>query len=140
MLRFSLKMMGSTLISGWCLGVPNLPRFDDTQLKQARSLIRKHCCNFQNGDCCALDDGIDPRCVQWNSYSLQCTWFQQSVLPLAPKLQEIVLRRTSQYKQCILCKRHFSPSGNRAIYCPKCSQNQQRKRTYERVRRYRAKV
>ena len=67
-----------------------LPRFNDLQLRQMRSLIRKHCCNYHDGNCCTLDDGIDPSCAQWNCYSLQCTWFRDAVLPLAPDLQEKV--------------------------------------------------
>ena len=117
-----------------------LPRFNDLQLRQMRSLIRKHCCNYHDGNCCTLDDGIDPSCAQWNCYSLQCTWFRDAVLPLAPDLQEKVLGVSSQYRQCVLCRRYFIPTGNRAIYCPKCSLSQQRKKTRERVRRHRGRV
>ena len=117
-----------------------LPRFHDHQLRQMRSLIRNHCCNFHKGDCCALDDGIAPSCAQWNSLGLQCIWFRDTVLPLAPELQEKVLGVSSQYKQCILCHRYFLPTGNRAVYCPKCSLSQQRKKTRDRVRRHRHKV
>ncbi len=117
-----------------------LPRFNDPQLKQMRRLIRNHCCNFHNGNCYALDDGIDPSCAQWNAYSLQCIWFRNCILPMNRDLQESVLGISSQYKQCLLCHKYFIPTGNRSIYCPLCAYEQRKAKTRERVRRYRLQL
>ena len=35
----------------------SLYRMTPAQRKQANALIRRECCNFENGNCIALDDG-----------------------------------------------------------------------------------
>ena len=57
------------------------------QRRKANALIRKSCCNYDGGNCIALDDGEPCVCVQSISYSLCCTWFRDWVLPGAPALQ-----------------------------------------------------
>ena len=42
------------------------------QRRKANALIRKICCNYDNGNCIALDDGAECVCVQSISYSLIC--------------------------------------------------------------------
>ena len=54
------------------------------QRRKANALIRKSCCNYDRGNCIALDDGEPCVCVQSISYSLCCTWFRDWVLPGAP--------------------------------------------------------
>ena len=43
------------------------------QRRKANALIRKSCCNYDGGNCIALDDGEPCVCVQSISYSLCCT-------------------------------------------------------------------
>lgn len=57
------------------------------QRRKANALIRKFCCNYDGGNCIALDDGEPCVCIQSISYSLCCTWFRDWVLPGAPALQ-----------------------------------------------------
>ena len=57
------------------------PRMDHKQLRRTKKLIRKLCCNYDHGNCLALDDGEPCVCVQGISYSLLCNWFRNAVLP-----------------------------------------------------------
>ena len=51
------------------------------QRRKANALIRATCCNYDGGNCIALDDGEECVCVQSISYSLMCRWFLNAVLP-----------------------------------------------------------
>ena len=62
------------------------------QRRKANALIQKSCCNYDGGNCIALDDGEPCVCVQSISYSLCCTWFRDWVLPGAPALQAEITR------------------------------------------------
>lgn len=45
------------------------------QYRRIRRLVHE-CCNYDHGNCIALDDGYEPCvCVQSISYSLLCKWF-----------------------------------------------------------------
>ncbi len=61
----------------------SLYRMNPAQRKQANALIRRECCNCENGNCIALDDGDAHACPQMISFSVCCRWFRWSVLPLA---------------------------------------------------------
>ena len=50
------------------------------------------CCNYDGGNCIALDDGEECVCVQSISYSLLCRWFRAAVLPLDRELETALLR------------------------------------------------
>ena len=57
-------------------------RLTPPQSRKVNSLVKKECCNCDNGHCILLDDGEECVCPQLISYSLLCEWFQTAVLPL----------------------------------------------------------
>ena len=59
-----------------------IKRLTPPQSRKVNSLIKKECCNCDNGHCILLDDGEECVCPQLISYSLLCKWFQTAVLPL----------------------------------------------------------
>ncbi len=48
-----------------------IPVMDYRQYRRARRLVHE-CCNYDGGNCIALDDGEECVCVQAISYSLLC--------------------------------------------------------------------
>lgn len=90
------------------------------QRRKANALIRKSCCNYDGGNCIALDDGELCVCVQSISYSLCCIWFRDWVLPGAPALQTEITKPKG-VKLCAECGgAPFLAKSNRAKYCPDC--------------------
>ena len=71
----------------------SLYRMTPAQRKQANALIRRECCNYEDGNCMPLDDGDTHTCPQTISFSVCCKWFRWSVLPLAVKRTVRSLRR-----------------------------------------------
>ena len=61
----------------------NCKRLTQAQLPRVRKLV-KQCCNYDHGECIALDDGAGCVCVQTISYSLLCKWFRNALLALDP--------------------------------------------------------
>ena len=111
-------------------------RLTQEQMPGVRRLVRQ-CCNYDHGECIALDDGAGCCCVQTISYSLLCKWFRTAVLPLDPALEASLLGGPT--KRCANCGEAFVPGSNRAKYCPACGKVHQRKmdaakhrRNYER--------
>ena len=52
------------------------------QARKVYALVRKRCCNYDEGNCLLLDDGYDPcPCPQLITRSLLCKWFREAVLP-----------------------------------------------------------
>lgn len=47
-----------------------LPRMTAAQRRRANALIRKTCCNYENGNCLLLDDREECVCPQTISYSV----------------------------------------------------------------------
>ena len=88
---------------------------NDTQAKE-----KSQCCNYDGGNCIALDDGEPCVCVQSISYSLCCTWFRDWVLPGAPALQAEITSPKG-LKRCAECGTPFLAKSNRAKYCPDCA-------------------
>ena len=84
-----------------------IPVMDYRQYRRARRLVHE-CCNYDGGNCIALDDGEECVCVQSISYSLLCRWF-----------------------------RAFTPGSNRAKYCPECAPKVHRRQKAECERRRR---
>ena len=93
-------------------------RLTQEQMPRVRRLV-KQCCNFDHGECIALDDGAGCCCVQTISYSLLCKLFRAAVLPLDPALEASLLGGPT--KRCASCGEEFAPGSNRAQYCPACS-------------------
>lgn len=59
----------------------DIPRLTYQQYRAVRRLVHD-CCNYDGGNCLALDNGWEPCiCVQSISYSLVCKWFRAAVLP-----------------------------------------------------------
>lgn len=50
----------------------SLYRMNPAQRKQANTLIRRECCNCENGDCIAFDDGDAYACQQIISFLVCC--------------------------------------------------------------------
>ena len=52
------------------------------QSRKVNALIKRLCCNYDNGNCIRLDDGDPCVCVQCITYShIICKWFRIAVLP-----------------------------------------------------------
>ena len=105
-----------------------------TQASKIRSLVRKCCCNFNQGNCLLLDDGYEPcLCPQLITRSLICKWFREAVLPDDMQTHdEIILQQNA--KICIECGARFIPGSNRARYCPDCAQRVRRAKEAKRQR------
>lgn len=89
------------------------------QRKRAKALIRKACCNYDDGNCIALDDGEECVCPQTISYSVLCKWFRKAVLPQDKALEAEIFHDDS-IKLCAECGAGFVSHSNRAKYCPNC--------------------
>ena len=79
----------------------SIPRMDYQQYRRARCLVRA-CCNYDSGNCIALDDGEPCVCVQRISNSVLCRWFRAAVLPLDHELHTALLHRGGA-KRCVEC-------------------------------------
>ena len=77
------------------------------QYRKARKLVHE-CCNYDHGNCIALDGREECICVQSISYSLLCKWFRVAVLPLDKELETACLFRY-EMKRCILAAQPFRP-------------------------------
>ena len=73
----------------------SIKRLSPPQSRKVNSLVRRECCNCDNGHCILLDDGDECVCPQLISYSLLCKWFRIAVLPL-DKLLYAELFKTAQ--------------------------------------------
>ena len=69
-----------------------LCRMTPAQRKQANALIRRECCNYEDGNCMPLDDGDAHTCPQTISFSVCCKWFRWSVLPQVGTLEAEIFR------------------------------------------------
>lgn len=73
-----------------------IPVMTYSQYRRARKLVHQ-CCNYESGNCLALDDGEECVCVQSISYSLLCRWFRAAVLPLDEPLDRAGISRKKGY-------------------------------------------
>ena len=111
------------------------PVMDCWQRRRAKKLVQE-CCNYDNGQCVALDEGDGCVCVQSISHSVLCRWFRSAVLPLDRKLETELFHRADS-KRCAVCGSLFLPGSNRARYCPECAVTMKRKHAAERKRKQR---
>ena len=74
-------------------------RMTPAQRKQANALIRRECCNCEDGNCIVLDDGDTCTCPQMVSFSVCCKWFRWALLPHAGTL-EAEIYRGRDLKRC----------------------------------------
>ncbi len=90
------------------------------QSRRVNALIKKLCCNYDNGHCILLDDGEPCVCPQIITYShILCKWFRIAVLPIDKDLY-IELTRPRNTAKCIVCGRDFVKKANNAKYCDNC--------------------
>ena len=117
----------------------SLYRMTPAQRKQANPLIRRECCNYEDGNCMLLDDGDAHTCPQAISFSVCCKWFRWSVLPQAGTLEAEIFRG-KDLKCCEVCGGVFVPKSNRAKYCPDCAARVHRRQKTESERKRRSCV
>ena len=117
----------------------SLYRMTPAQRKQANPLIRRECCNYEDGNCMLLDDGDAHTCPQAISFSVCCKWFRWSVLPQAGTLEAEIFRG-KDLKCCEVCGGVFVPKSNRAKYCPDCAARVHRRQKTESERKRRSYV
>ena len=117
----------------------SLPRMTPKQRKRANALIRRECCNYDNGYCLLLDDGEEHTCPQSISYSVNCKWFRWSILP-QDKAIEAEIFHSDDIKHCAVCGAAFVPKSNRAKYCERCAETVHRKQKSASQRKRRSDV
>ena len=74
----------------------SIKRLSPPQSRKVNSLVRRECCNCDNGHCILLDDGDECVCPQLISYSLLCKWFRIAVLPLDKLLRRVLCVKVKQ--------------------------------------------
>lgn len=114
-----------------------VPVMDYQQYRRTRRMVHS-CCNYDGGNCLALDDGEGCVCVQSISYSLLCKRFRDAVLPKDRELEAALYHRLAS-KRCAVCGSLFFPGSNRAKYCPDCAAVMKRTKAAERKRKQRGK-
>ena len=79
------------------------PQADEDLMKKIlNALIKRLCCNYDNGNCIRLDNGDPCVCVQCITYShIICKWFRIAVLP-ADKDLYIELAKPKNSKSCVV--------------------------------------
>ncbi len=115
----------------------NIIRLDYQQYRAVRRLVHQ-CCNYDDGNCLALDNGDVCVCVQSISNSLNCKWFRAAVLPQDERLCAALLHR-GRTRRCAECGAMFVPRSNRGKYCDRCTVfvRRRKKAANERKRRRR---
>ena len=108
------------------------------QRRKAVTLILTTCCNYDNGNCIALDDGEECVCVQGISYTLICKWFLNAVLPADRSLYAEIMGQG--VKHCAVCGGTFTPRSNRAKYCKDCARRVHRRQKNASDRKHREKA
>ncbi len=107
------------------------------QSRRVNALIKKVCCNYDNGHCILLDDGDPCVCPQIITYShILCKWFRIAVLPIDKDLY-IELARPPHTKQCSVCGKYYVYKSNKSKYCPDCRKIIVRRQAAERKQKQR---
>ena len=70
------------------LDIRNYPPMRPRQHLRAYDLVRRECCNYDDGMCIVLENGYGDACVQCISHSVMCRWFRDAVLPLDAGLDD----------------------------------------------------
>lgn len=109
------------------------------QRRKCHALIRKFCCNYDSGNCLALDGDEPCVCVQSISYSLCCIWFRDWVLPGSPVLYAEIMQPKG-LKRCAECGTLFLTKSNRAKYCSDCARKVHRRQKTASDRKRRSKT
>ena len=91
----------------------NIIRMNHQQYRIVQRLVHD-CCNYDHGNCLALDNGWEPCvCVQSIDYSLVCKWFRTAVLSL-DKLFEGEILYSKDMRPCASYGKAFLPGSHRA--------------------------
>lgn len=106
----------------------------ETQKRKVSRHIKKLCCNYDNGNCIALDDGDYVWCVQCHSHSLLCRWYINAVLPTNTELQA-ELYKINATKFCKTCGKPLFSKNNALKYCTECALKRRREKEAERQRK-----
>lgn len=107
------------------------------QSRKVNALIKRLCCNYDNGNCIRLDDGDPCVCVQCITYShIICKWFRIAVLP-ADKDLYIELAKPKNSKSCVVCGKEYVYKSNKSKYCPACRKAVTTRQAAERKRKQR---
>ena len=120
--------------------MPALCRMSEAQFRRAKKLIRRLCANYDGGNCLPLDDGDTCPCPQMITPTLICKYFRAAVLPSDRELWTEIVGGVHHWKRCVLSGSRFLPRSNRAAYCDGCARQEARRRTRDRVRRYRGRL
>jgi len=115
----------------------SLPQMTPSQRQKAVKLIRKICCNHDNGNCLLLDTV----CVQSISYSVNCKFFRRVLLEDReglPLKAEIFKDDTT--KRCAVCGKAFQSKSNNAKYCGDCANEVQKRQKAAHARKRRSGV
>ena len=108
------------------------------QSKRVNALVRRLCCNCDDGNCLLLDDREPHSCVQLiGKYGIYCNYFKNAILP-ADKELYTEITNAAKGKRCVLCNSYFLPKAKNQRYCPNCAEKQRRIKAAERQRRKRA--
>ena len=106
--------------------------------KDVKSLVRKLCCNYYEGNCLLLDDGEQHECPQCSAGAVVCKWFRDAVLPQNTDLS-IRLTRPDKSKLCSVCGKLFTYRSDNKKYCDTCKRTILRKQKADYQRKYRQK-
>jgi hypothetical protein len=119
----------------------SLPRMTPGQRQKAGKLIRKICCNYNDGNCLLLDRGEKVICPQSISYSVNCKFFRRVLLEDRAGLSlKTELFRDDAAKKCVVCGAAFQSTSNNAKYCGDCAKVVQRRQKAAHARKRRARV
>lgn len=106
------------------------------QSRRVNSLIKKMCCNYDNGHCILLDDGDPCVCPQIITFShIICNHFRLAVLP-GDKDLYIELTKPKNSKKCSVCGKEYISKGNKSKYCPTCRVYVRRKKQVQYQQKY----
>jgi len=116
----------------------SLPRMTQRQKQTAVKLIRKICCNYNDGNCILLDCGEPCICPQSISYSIICKFFRHVLLEDKDGLSlKAEIFRDNTTKKCIVCSKSFQSKSNNAKYCRDCAVTIQRKQKAAHIKKKR---
>ena len=88
--------------------------------RRVNSLIKKMCCNYDNGHCILLDDGDPCVCPQIITFShIICKYFKRSVLPLDKELY-IEVTKPKNTRICQNCGKSYEAANSKFKYCSDC--------------------
>lgn len=93
-------------------------------------LIKRHCCNYCQGNCLLLNDGDTHTCPQLITYShIICKYFLEAVLPTNKALMKSISEQiTLETVTCILCGKKTERTGRNQKFCSGCAKMKQRQR------------